>query len=85
MLLETVNKVKWKTAESVEEEEEEEKVCVEMRCLLVLHTPCVCLKLTVTLCRWIPCVGLCSRGDAPAKETGRVGERSVGIKATTGN
>lgn len=40
MLLETVSKVKWKTAESVEEEEEE-KVCVEMRCLLVLVTPCL--------------------------------------------
>lgn len=84
MLLETVNKVKWKSAESVEEEEEE-KVCVEMRCLLVLIAPGVCLKLTAVLCRWIPCVGLCSRGDAPARKTGNAGERSVGIKATTGN
>lgn len=75
LLLEKVNKVKWKTSENVEEEEN--------TCLSVWSW---CLKLTMMLgVSFFTYVGLCSWGEAPAGEAGSAGDRSVWIKAKTGN
>lgn len=78
LLLERINKLKWRTSKNVEEEE---KVSVGMMCLPVLI---VLIPLETPIPLFIH-VGLCSRGEADAGETDIAGERSVRVKAKTGN
>ena len=63
----------------MEEEEEEEKVCVGRRCLQVLITAQHDLMSSSETndVSVLPNAGLCSRGEASAGETDSAGERSV--------
>lgn len=81
-MLETVDKVKWKTAGHVEEEEEQ-KVCIGRSWVLTLRSlPSECNLPTVT--SFSNPASSC-RDEAAAGETSGAGGRGVRTEATTGN
>lgn len=82
LLLERVNKIKWRTAENVEEEE---KVCVGMRCLIPVHDDWMSLFESNNETMFPSHVGLWSWGQPSAGETCSTGERSARPEAKTGN